>query len=565
MNRIPKPLLLLIGLLAAYFTFLAFLIFRSNYVMMDTVWTVWHHPEPNTVFHHWSIQGRALGGCWLQWLFGLAGKISNVRFIRLVSWAGWVGFCALLFRVLRRVWRSGGLESGDWVIRLTVVFAAACLSVVLYIGWANCSEIFIPAILSLWAGLILFEGMYGRATGAAATGAAAAAGVTGGAAAAAAGRVTGAAAAGAATNFRLPLWRAGLALVLGVLALFSYQTCYPFLLLPFYCVYLNRKDGKLTRPMLVALFFFFAGLVLYYIAFRYSLRLSGFQPSERTALGLDPLNRLSFFFSYPMNQAFNLNFFFNTKSALSQIVFPVLMGGWVLFTFLYRRGRASQANGQTGQPAKGQTGLPAKGQISQQVTGQAWIRLRYILGMIFWWMLGYLPQLIAQESEGPYRTMPVLSLMVFLMMADWIGSLIKEGRQKMLLSFALILILLVRGGYVYYSYISGPYSEEYRAVRAAVADRYNSRIKKVIFVLADENGFMPRFGVAHFKDEFAMPSIHKDWTPEPLIKQIVYEMTGDRGQADKLEVTVYEKTGQIPDRMVLSDPAVLFIDAHTLF
>ncbi len=512
MNRISRPLSLFIGMLAVYFIFLAFLIFRSNYVMMDTVWTLWHQAEPHTVFHYWNIQGRALSGRLFQWLFSKADKIANIRFIRLLSWAGWVGFCALLYRVFKRVQRSGNLDSGEWTIRLTVVFTASCLSVVLYIGWAGCCETFIPALLSLTAGLLLFEQTMGGGT----------ASTKGG---------------GAPTiqsALRIPFWSATLALALGVVSLFFYQSCYPFLLLPFYCVYLNRKDGKFTAPMLAAMFYFFAGLAVYYVLFRYSLHVSGFKPSERTVLRLDPLDRLSFFFSYPMNQAFSLNFFFDTKSGLSQAVFPVLMTAWVLFTFLYRK-------------------------------GPFLVRLRYVLGMVFWWMLGFLPQLIARESEAPYRTMPVLSVMVFLMIADAIGPLIKEGRAKTVLSFALALVFLVRGGYVYYSYISQPYSEEYRTVRAAVSSKYNAHIKTVVFVLAGENGFLPRFGVYHFKDEFAMPSIHKDWTPEPLVKQLVYELTGNRREAGMLKVSVYDKVDEIPRKSVLSDPTVLFIDAHTLF
>lgn len=520
MNRISRPLLLFIGILAAYFIFLAFLILRSDYVMMDTVWTLWHQAEPPTIFHHWSIQGRALGGCLLQWLFSRADKIANIRFIRLLSWAGWAGFCALLFRVLKRVQRSGYLDSGDWTIRLTVAFTASCLSVVLYIGWANCSETFVPALLSLTAGLLLFEQTAGGGAASTAGGPAPTAG--------------GPAPTLQAGAFRIPFWLAALVLALAVASLFFYQSCYPFLLLPFYCVYLNRKDGKFTASMLAAMAYFIAGLAVYYVLFRYSLFVSGFEPSERTALRLTPLDRLSFFFSYPMNQAFNLNFFFNTQSGVSQAVFPVLMTAWVLFTFLYRK-------------------------------GPFLVRLRYVLGIVFWWILGYLPQLIAQESEGPYRTMPVLSVMVFLLIADAIGPLIKEGRARMGLGFALAVVFLVRGGYVYYSYISLPYSEEYRTVRAAVSSKYNNHIKNVVFVLAGENGFLPRFGVYHFKDEFAMPSIHKDWTPEPLVKQLVYELTGNRREAEMLKFSVYTKVDEIPDRSVLSDPTVLFIDAHTLF
>ena len=62
-----------------------------------------------------------------------------------------------------------------------------------------------------------------------------------------------------------------------------------------------------------------------------------------------------------------------------------------------------------------------------------------------------------------------------------------------------------------------------------------------------------------------MPSTYKDWTPEPLVKQIVYELTGNRQEAQSLKVSVYRSEGEIPDPSVLSHDDVLYIDAHTLF
>jgi hypothetical protein len=86
-----------------------------------------------------------------------------------------------------------------------------------------------------------------------------------------------------------------------------------------------------------------------------------------------------------------------------------------------------------------------------------------------------------------------------------------------------------------------------------------------VFVRADEEGFLPNFGIHHYKDEFGMPSTYKDWTPEPLVKQIVYEMTGSREKADRLQVVLYQKADEIHDKKELADPNTLFIDAHTLF
>jgi hypothetical protein len=498
MNKKTGPLLFW-GMIALYFLFLAFQIFQSDYVMTDDTWSFWHTPDGHSNLDFWAPQGRVLTGYMQQWLFVLAGKIANLKYIRLLSWAGWIGCTILLFTVLKRVGRTKEIVLDDWTIRLTVAYTASSFFALVSISWLVCMEIFIPTLLSLAAGLLLYVQI-----------------IKGG------------------MTIKISFWTAILFFLLGMIALFFYQTCFPFILLPFYCIYLSRKDGKFTPAMVAGLFYFFAGLAIYYCLFKYSLHWLGYDPSPRTALKFQPLDRIGFFFASPMNQAFDVAVFFNTGSVLSQAMFPVVFAAWLFFEFRYRKA--------------------------------PWVtKLRYILGLLFWWMLGYLPQLISQETFGPYRSMPVLGTMVFLMIADIVVSLIKEDRRRQITGFSLVTLFLVWGGLVYYAYLARPLRDEYAAVRQVVVSRYSSHIKKVVFVLADEDGFLPHYGVRHYKDEFGLPSTYKDWTPEPLVKQIVYEMTGDRQQADRLQIVMYRKTSEIPDKAVLNDPAVLFIDAHTLF
>ena len=496
MNRNTRPFLFF-GMILLYFLFLSYQILRSDYVMTDAAWSLWHTPDHHTNLDFWIPQGRLLTGYMQEWLFARAGTIANLKYIRLFSCAGWFGCTALLFGILRRLQRHRDIVLDDSVLLVTVAYFAAGFFTLVSISWTVCVEMFVPTFLSLLAGLLLFQQTDGASK-------------------------------------RPSVWMMLVILLLGSVSLFFYQTCYPFILLPLYCLYLSRKDGKFTAPMLFGILFFFLVLGIYYLLFRYSLHATGYPPSPRTALKFDPLERLAFFFSPPLNQAFSVNIFFNTGDAFSQALFPVLLVAWLLFEFLYRKGR--------------------------------WlVKLRYVGGLLLWWVLGYLPTLISQETFGPYRSMPVLGTMVLMMIADVVLPLIKAGRPGEILKFSLIVVFLSWGGLVYYAYLARPLREEYRAVRKEVVTRYNTAIRKVVFVCADEDGFLPHYGVRHYKDEFGLPSTYKGWTPEPLVKQIVFELTGDRRQAEKLEVSVYEKASQIPDRKVLSDPAVLFIDAHTLF
>jgi hypothetical protein len=490
--------LLFWGMLTFYFLFLFYQILYSVYLLSDEAYFLWQQADHRTVFGFWNPQGRALTGLLQQWLFERSGTIANLRYVRLLSWGGWILCVLLLFYVLKRLQRAEGILLSDWTIYLATAFMASSLFADVYIGWAACAEVFIPVLLSLAAGLFLCEQVQ-KAGG----------------------------------SWRIPFLSGLLFTGLGVPGLFIYQTAYPFLLLPFYCLFLSRKDGRFIRPMRTGLLFFFFGLAVYYLLFRYSLHAMGMTMIARTQLKFNPLDRLSFFFSYPINQAFNYNFFFDTHSSWSQAVFPILFVAWIFFVF------ASCKR----EPVK---------------------NLLYLAGMVVWRILGYLPQLVAQEDFGGYRSMPVLSVMVFLMTADVLLPRVREGRGKQLLCLGLVLLMFVWGGYVYYAYRSHPLREEYRVVRQELQDHYNGNIKEVVVIQALEDGFARNFGVMHFKDEFGMPSLYKGWIAEPLVKQEVYEMTGSRREAQALKVTFFEKKGAMTDRALLHDPRVLLLDIQPL-
>jgi hypothetical protein len=489
-------------MLSLYFLFIGYEVLTSDYLLTDEAFMFWHEPHEHIVFGIFHSLGRILSA-WLQdWLLGLCKTVADLKYIRFFTLVQCVLTTRVLFYVLKRLQKSG-LSFSDGLIYCTVAFFAASLSSLIYIGWAVCTNDFIPIVLSLFAGLFLYESLIkegARPIG----GARPAIFTTGG-------------------------W---VAIVLGVAALFFYQPSYPFILLPFYSLFLLRKDGRLTRPMVTALFFFFAVLIVYFLLFKLSLRASGIGAANRTDLVFDPLGRLSFFFSFPLNEAFNANAFFWARSVLSQAIMPLVLAAWVFYTFYTRR-------------------------------GQAMTNIRYLAGMIVWWILGFLPLLIAKESFGPYRVMIVFSIMAFLMMGDVVFALVKDRRRTTILSLVIVAALLIRGGYVYKAYLADPLAYEYKILRQAVRDHYTTDTREVVFILAPENGFQSSFGVEPVKDEFGMPSTYKDWAPEGLVKQIVFEMTGNRAAGEALKVDVVGGMSAV-DPSLLKDPRVFVIDMPAL-
>ncbi|HEY4289493.1 MAG TPA: hypothetical protein VGN00_20470 [Puia sp.] len=490
-NTLPTRLLFWITL-SLYFVFIGYQALTSDYLFTDEAFMFWHQPDHHLTFKIWVSIGRILSGWVKDWMFGVSRTVADIKYIRFCTVLQCFLATLSLSYVLRRLQKSG-LVFSDWLVYCAVAFFAASLSSLVLIGWAVCSDFFIPIILSLFAGLLLYESL-----------------VKGGS----------------------PLggW---LAMLMGIASLFIYQTMYPFILLPFYGIFLLRRDGRLTRSMLAALCFFFVVLGLYFLLFQWSLKATGVSSASRTNLGFDPLNRLSFFFSFPLNQAFNINAFFFPRSVLSQAIMPVLLLAWVLYTFFTRR-------------------------------GQAMTNIRYLAGLFVWWMLGYLPQLIARESFGPYRTMIVFSVMVFLMIGDVVFTLVKEERSRRILTAVVVLVLLIRGGYVYKNYIADPLAYEYKVLRGNIRDHYTAGTREVVFILAKEDGFQSSFGVGPQKDELGMPSTYKDWAPEGLVKQIVTEMTGSRAVAEALKVDVVPGLAAVSDPSLLKDPKVLVIDMPAL-
>ena len=492
-NTRAAPLLFW-GLLSFYFFFIGYEVLTSEYLLTDEAFMLWHLPENHIVFNIWHSLGRSFSGWMIEWLFGMNNTVAKFKYIRLYSLLQCILTTLSLYYVLRRLQKSG-LSLPDALIYCTVAFFAASLSSIIYIGWAVCTVDFIPIVLSLLAGLFLYRSLTKVERGK-----------------------------------RPAIVMGTAAFIMGIMALFFYQTMYPFILLAFYVAFLLRKDGRFTRRMYGALLFFFVALAVYFLLFQLSMKVSHMGAADRTKLKFDPLGRLSFFFSFPLNQAFNVNAFFFARSVLSQAIMPVLLAVWVFYTFYTRRGQHT---------------------------------IRYLAGVIVWWILGYIPQLIASESFAPYRTMIVFSVMVFLLMGDILFSLVK-GRNGTIVCFVIVVILLFRGGYVYKIYLADPLTYEYRVVRNAVRDHYTAGSREVIFIRAPENGFEPGFGIGPFKDEFGMPSTYKDWAPEGLVRQIVAEITGSRAAGEALKIAVLSGMTELSDPSLLMDPHVFVIDMPAL-
>ena len=489
--------LLFWGMLSLYFLFIGYEVLSSYYLFTDEPDRLWFNANRQDVNDAFHTQGRPLGGRMVGWLFARAHTVGDIRWIRLLSLGECLLLAVLLFLCGKR-WQRWEPRISDPLIYLTVAIVATSLPFTNWVHWSVSVIIPVAAILSLLAGSWLYGHIRRNEKGPGAV--------------------------------AMPL----VVMVLGVAALFYYQSPYPLLLLPFYLQFLVRRDGIIDRNVRLGVVWFWVILIAYFLLFKLSLRMMGLEASGRTELASDLMERISFFIGYPMNQAFNGNVFFEARSLVSQAVFPVLLVVWVWLVL--RRG---------GKKGRG----PA---------------LRYLLGVFAFWILGFAPELADHEHYAAYRTMLVLTLMVSLALADVLLGLMPSEKARGWLTLLLVGLLALRGAYNYRTYVAAPLSEEYRIVRQEVREHYHAGISRVAFVMAPMNGFEATRGISPFTDEFGMPSTCKAWAPESLVREIVYEMTGSRAAGERLKVSLFTTSQAARDSVSVQDPQVMLIDMPKL-
>jgi hypothetical protein len=86
----------------------------------------------------------------------------------------------------------------------------------------------------------------------------------------------------------------------------------------------------------------------------------------------------------------------------------------------------------------------------------------------------------------------------------------------------------------------------------------------VYFIRADKFLFSPEFHTHVYRDEFGAPSTYRDWVPEPIIKQMIFEITKSRKTAEEISVIQFENAELYNQaKPTLNDSLV--IDMNALF
>jgi hypothetical protein len=442
-------------------------VFFADYAYTDEAHQLWHNDD-NSNFIMFFEQGRGLTGLIIKKLFSTYTTISELKWVRVISFAGWV-LAVIVWNVVLNSWKKVFHLNEHWAFFLSLCLPCS-ISVAIAIGWGSCVELFLAFMLGLVSGHLLFINIYGKK----------------------------------GLGISPVKIVAVVLLALGSLSL--YQPMFGAFLLPFFLYHMHNRFKKVDRVTYWGVGFYVAISALYYLLFKYSLVLYGIGAGDRTALSLNPLEKISFFFSQPLAQAFSFNFLYNMHGIFSQAFYPVMFATWLFSVFAFER--------------------------EQKLL----YKFAYIGRVLALMMLIYVSVLVPKENFASYRTMLCLNLAGTLLLVDVMLRLVKNSKLKNAFPYVAGGIVVVVAWCNFNLNFIRPLKKEYKALHAYFQQHYDSTKTTVYFVRPKDDLFKTLYSQNVYKDEFGLPSAHKDWTPEPLIKQMIFEATGNREKAKQATV-----------------------------
>jgi hypothetical protein len=477
-----------------------FPLFQANYLYLDDAHQLWFN-EKGATMDIWLIHGRYIGGLLMEKAFTSINTIDAVKTYRILSLIGWALAICIYVRAARQ-WVRYNLMDNRLVL-LSAVYLASSLSVAIANGWGGtCFEICLTFTAGLLSGHLLYAQLqkHGR-------------------------------------YLAIPIPMQLLVLVLGLVALFTYQIGIGMFLIPFFLHWNNKKFEKPDHFVITGVIAFLVVTVVYYLTFKMMMSVVGEAEGHRANLNLNILSKISFFFGVPTAQAFSFNFLFNLHSIISQAFYILAIAVWVVYSFVTERSKPVLS------------------------------KIIYIAGTFAFLMLIYLPVMVTIENYSSYRSMLALNLAVFLMLTNMVIQWIKKVSWKTSFAIAAMILFACVGFYNFRINFLNPIVKEYQVVRSYVENQYKPNITKIYFLMPPEDLFKEQYNINHYRDEFGVPSTFKNWVPGNLVKQIIYEMTHNKSIAQRTEVVLYanEEAENFKKQIALKEPNTFSIDMQQLF
>jgi hypothetical protein len=131
-------------------------------------------------------------------------------------------------------------------------------------------------------------------------------------------------------------------------------------------------------------------------------------------------------------------------------------------------------------------------------------------------------------------------------------------------TISVSLVLVVLAFYNFNIQYCNPLKQEYNALYNYINNTYTPGMQQVYFIRPDKNLFQAQ-GLRTYKDELGVPSTYRDWVPETIVKQLVYEKTGKRAQAAALQVQQFETKAAFDSLHITIMAASMVVDMNSIY
>jgi len=175
-------------------------------------------------------------------------------------------------------------------------------------------------------------------------------------------------------------------------------------------------------------------------------------------------------------------------------------------------------------------------------------------------MLIYLPLLVGKESFSSYRTMFALNFVVAFALLETANQLIQKNTYKTIFGVVVICCFISIAYRNFRFNFIDTFKQEYKLVNNYFNKNYKTSVDTIYFLRPQQNIFYTLFGANSFNDEFGVPSTFKDWTPEPLIKQLIFEKTKNREVAKKVKIIQFTERNNFEAAIRKNDSSILVFD-----
>lgn len=296
----------------------------------------------------------------------------------------------------------------------------------------------------------------------------------------------------------------------GIISLFSYQSAFGCFLIPFLFHYISAYTTRKDLVFVKGLGFYFLMYALYFILFKLQLEIYHLGGDVRSGVSFNPGDKIQFFFSQALKRAFWFNIVVDDENKLARAMYKVLFVGWMLLAFI-RFGK------------------------------KGWLQsVKYIVAALLVFLLSYFPSLVVKENFSSNRTLLAIDMCVWIVCAEMVLYLVKHIQFRRVIAFSLAAVLLVAGWYNFNRQFLKPIQEEYAGIKSYFQQHYNRSITTVFFIKAPADAFKKKYNLQTSMDEFGVPVTFFSWVPEYLMRQLVYEKTGNRNVASQLTIKYWD-------------------------